>query len=145
MSENNKVDRYLERTFPGSHVGELRKQDERWLAQQEFSAGSIIRLERLRREEPASFLKIADAVLDAKTRPLLMVVANSEGGVSYDELQKPMNCSKRTVRDRTKELCEAGILDKINSKPVVVGPADEPTGILIEDCLSLFLSVRSDN
>lgn len=130
--------RYHDKTCLDRHPNLLSEDNTRWVAQQDRDVDSVVRIERIRKENPDLTLAIAEAVRDDQHRAVLMALAQGAGAETYDGIEPFMRCSRRTLKRRVRELEDMDIVTVDNSKPAVISYPSEPIELLVEDTLSMF-------
>lgn len=145
MSESNPVtERYHDKNCRVSPLESLSEDNARWLANRQGTIDSVVRVQRIRQENPQLAVACTGVVYDDETRPVVMAVASEDGAAYYGDINDFMNASRRTVKRRVTDLQNDGVLTvDHDAKPAVVAFTSEVVELLIEDALSLFFSTNN--
>lgn len=137
------LDRVLDKNCPTLYREGLAEDNARWLAQADDDLDAVVRVERVRRQNPRVTLAVHSAVNDPEYRAILLGVVEA-GGATYDDIEAFVTTSRRTMRRRVGALQEDGVLEvDATAHPVVVTFATEAVALLAEDAFSLFFSTTN--
>lgn len=125
-----------EETIPDRHVP-LSRKNLTWLAAEETSFDTLVRVERVRRTHIEEYRSLMYAVDHEVKRKILASIAHRSGVVvTYETLEKNLtNTSLRTIRKYVSELESNGLLRVGRGKPAAISFPTEAVELLANDIL----------
>lgn len=125
-----------EEQVPDSHVPISRK-NLSWLAGEDTSFDTIVRVERIRRTHSEAYRALLMAVESDVKRRILASLAHRSGVViTYKTLEKNLpDTSLRTIRKYVSELESEGIVRVGHGKPAAISFPSEAVELLANDIL----------
>ena len=126
-----------ERSFPDRYVVGDRELRE-WLEGEDMDVEEIISVERLRRENPKTWVKVAASCQDQTTRAVLFGLVEEPGMATYDDLTEYTCCTRRTLRKHVYDLRDEGLVKVVDGRPAFIGFPDEATKLLVTEALNVF-------
>lgn len=134
-----------EADVPHNHVP-LSPENLSWLAGEDTTFDTIVRLERIRREHADEYAALMVAAENDVKRRVLASLAHRNGIVlTYTALGKNVpDVSMRTLRKHVNELARAGILTVGNGKPSAISFRSEAVELLANDVLHYVFRAEPD-
>lgn len=129
-----------ERTFRTGLSVDLCRDNLDWLATNDATVDHIVRIERLRRENPRIWIELASACQDQTRRGVIAALVHNDGDAPYDALMEYTSCTRRTIQNHVYALRDAAVLDVVDGRPATVTFASDAVELLATDTLSLFYS-----
>lgn len=142
MSKSDPItERYHDKNCLGSPYESLSDDNARWLAGQDWDIDSVVRIHRIRQENPDLALGISQAVQEEEHRPIILAIAQGGGATIYDEIEPFVSVSRRTVKRRVKHLQKRNVVRvDTDAKPAVIYFPNDVVDVLVRDCLNLFFT-----
>lgn len=138
--DEEKTNRYTgvhqENNFPGSRVeGRPLFQESVSIAGDEWTVGTLVDLERLRRERTGEWSFLLRSLGEETKRTVLVALLRGDG--TYEDLTAWTDSTRRTVRTHVYDLRDAGIVE-VKGNPSTVGFVDDDVRLLASDALSFL-------
>lgn len=131
--------------LPNSHVP-LSQKNLTWLASEDASFDTIVRVERVRRTHVDEYRSLMFAADHEVKRKILASIAHRSGVVvTYETLEKNLSdTSLRTIRKYVSELESEGILRVGRGKPAAISFPSEAIELLANDILFYVYDSKLD-
>lgn len=111
-----------------------------WLATNDVEVDHLIRIERLRRENPEEYMELVSACKDQYRRAVIAGVVIADGEATYDDIFRYTPSTRRTVRKHVYGFRDAGVLEVTESRPATITFASEAVEVLAKDVVSFLIN-----